>query len=55
MDLGTDARKGLMNEEVPLRLGYGGVKNRSKQDLNDKIPMREALAKEKEFFNNHPV
>lgn len=55
MDQGTDARKALMNQEVPLRLGYVGVKNRSKQDLNNKIPMKEAVAKEKEFFNNHPV
>jgi hypothetical protein len=55
MDMGTDARKALMNEEVPLRLGYVGVKNRSKQDLIDRIPMREALAKEKEFFNTHLI
>ncbi len=55
MDRGTDARKALMNEEVPLTLGYVGVKNRSKQDLMDKIPLKEALKQEKDFFNNHPV
>jgi len=55
MDMGTDARKALMGEEVSLKLGYVGVKNRSKQDLMDKIPMKQAIAKEKEFFNNHPV
>jgi len=38
-----------------LKLGYVGVKNRSKQDLMDKIPMKQAIAKEREFFNNHPI
>ena len=55
MDAGTDARKALMGEEIPLKLGYVGVKNRSKQDLVNKIPMAEAFRKEKEFFNTHPV
>ena len=55
MDAGTDARKALMNEEIPLKLGYVGVKNRSKQDLNNKLPMSEIVKKEKEFFRNHPV
>ena len=55
MDQGTDAKKALMNEEIPLKLGYVGVKNRSKQDLVDKIPMQEAFKKEKNFFLNHPV
>ncbi len=55
MDAGTDAKKALMNEEIPLKLGYVGVKNRSKQDLINKIPMAEAVKKEKEFFHKHPV
>ena len=55
MDAGTDARKALMGEEIPLKLGYVGVKNRSKQDLVNKIPMAEAFKKEKEFFSTHPV
>lgn len=55
MDQGTDARKALMNQEVPLRLGYVGVKNRSKQDLIDKIGMSAAFTKENNFFNQHPV
>lgn len=53
MDEGTDARKALLNEEIRLRLGYVGVKNRSKQDLINKIPMAEAVKKEKEFFKSH--
>ena len=55
MDAGTDARKTLMNEEIPLRLGYVGVKNRSKQDLINKLSMEETTRKEKEFFKSHPV
>ena len=55
MDEGTNARKALLNEEIPLKLGYVGVKNRSKQDLVNKIPMGEALKKEKEFFKSHPI
>ena len=55
MDAGTDARKALMNEEIPLKLGYVGVKNRSKQDLNNKLSMAETARKEKEFFKSHPV
>jgi len=55
MDSGTDAKKALMNQEIPLKLGYVGLKNRSKQDLIDRIPMKEAVRKEKEFFGNHPI
>ena len=55
MDAGTDARKALMNEEIPLKLGYVGVKNRSKQDLVNKLPMAEAAKKEREFFKSHPA
>ena len=55
MDAGTDAKKALMNEEIPLKLGYVGVKNRSKLDLNNKISMAETARKEKEFFKTHPV
>ena len=55
MDAGTDARKALMNEEIELKLGYVGVKNRSKQDLINKLSMAETSKKEKEFFKSHPV
>ena len=55
MDAGTDARKTLMNEEIPLRLGYVGVKNRSKQDLINKLSMAETSRKEREFFKSHPI
>ena len=55
MDAGTDARKALMNEEIPLKLGYVGVKNRSKQDLMNKLSMAETARKEREFFKSHPA
>jgi dynamin 1-like protein len=34
MDRGTNARKLIMGEEVPLRLGYIGVKNRNQLDIS---------------------
>ena len=55
MDKGTDAKKVLLNQEIPLKLGYIAVKNRSKQDLIDKISMEETQKKERDFFKNHPI
>ena len=55
MDAGTDARKALMNEEIPLKLGYVGVKNRSKQDLLNKLSMAETAKREREFFKTNPA
>ena len=55
MDKGTDPRKALLGEEIELKLGNVGVKNRSKQDLIDKILMKEEFQKEKEFFTTHPT
>jgi len=55
MDKGTDAKKVLLNQEIPLKLGYIAVKNRSKQDLIDKISMEEMQRREREFFKNHPI
>lgn len=55
MDRGTDASKMILNQEIPLRLGYVGVKNRSQQDINNKVKVSVALNKEEEYFRNHPV
>lgn len=55
MDRGTSAKKMIMNQEVPLRLGYFGVKNRAQQDILDDISVDEALEKEKLFFRSHPI
>lgn len=55
MDQGTNAKKTLLGQEVPLRLGYVALKNRSQLDIINKMKVKEALQKEKEFFENHPV
>lgn len=54
MDQGSDARQILSNNEVPLKHGYIAVKNRSQQDLNEKIPVSIAAQKETLFFRSHP-
>lgn len=44
MDRGTDARDTLLNKsEVPLKLGYVGIKNRSQEDINMKKTVAEGL------------
>lgn len=55
MDQGTDAGKMLRGEEVPLKRGYVGVKMRSQADITNNKPVREALAEEKAWFENHRV
>ena len=55
MDEGTDGRKILLNEYIPLKLGYVGIKNRNKQDRINNISMKETKIKEKEFFKSHPA
>lgn len=55
MDAGTNARRMLLGQEVPLRLGYVGVKNRNQQNIIDKVSVKQALKEEREYFENHPV
>ncbi|KAH8738571.1 hypothetical protein FG386_001986 [Cryptosporidium ryanae] len=55
MDRGTDASKMLHGDEVPLRLGYTGVKNRSSADLKAGKTIKDALEDEIHFFSSHPV
>lgn len=55
MDRGTDAAKMLLGDEVPLRLGYTGVRNRSQAEIRGKVPIQDALKEEKQFFMSHPV
>lgn len=44
MDRGTDARNLLSNKgEVPLKLGYVGIKNRSQADINQKLTVKLKL------------
>jgi dynamin 1-like protein len=40
---------------VSLRLGYTGVKNRAQEDIQNQIPVKEAIAKEQAFFQSHPI
>jgi dynamin 1-like protein len=53
MDQGTDAVKMLRGEDVPLKLGYVGVKMRSQQDIQTNKAVKDALKDEKEWFDNH--
>ena len=53
MDRGTDAAQMINNKIVHLKLGYVGVKNRSQEDINNKVKVGIALAKEDEYFKNH--
>jgi len=55
MDRGTNAKRMLMNEEIALRLGFVGVKGRSKADIVANMSVREGLEKEKQYFASHPV
>lgn len=55
MDQGTDAATMLRGEDVPLRLGYVGVKMRSQQDIVNKKPVKDSLKDEKVWFENHRV
>ena len=55
MDKGTDATSMLRNEEIPLRLGYVGVKGRSQADIKGKVKVKDALREEAKYFSEHPV
>lgn len=54
MDPGTDACKMLLGEEIALRLGYVGVKNRGQSDIRANVRVRNALEAEKKWFADHP-
>ena len=55
MDLGTNAKSMQMNEEIPLKLGYVGIKGRTQEDVNNNMQVSEALIKEKKWFAEHPI
>jgi len=55
MDRGTNAKRMILGEEIALRLGYVGVKGRSKADINNKMSVQEGLEMEKQYFASHPV
>ena len=47
MDRGTDAKGMLEGQQVPLLHGYVGIKNRSQQDIKDRLSVEEAIEKER--------
>ena len=55
MDKGTNARRMLLGQDIPLKLGYVGVKGRSQLDINTSMKVNNALKIEKEYFASHPV
>jgi len=55
MDQGTNAKRMIEGKDVSLRLGFIGIKNRSQQDIIDRIPVQAAIEKEKLYFSTHPV
>ncbi|CAE6161362.1 unnamed protein product [Arabidopsis arenosa] len=55
MDRGTDARKLLLGNVVPLRLGYVGVVNRCQEDILLNRTVKEALVAEEKFFRSRPA
>jgi Dynamin central region len=55
MDEGTNALELLNGTVYPLRLGYYGVKCRSQQNIIDNISVRDAIEREKKYFEQHSV
>ena len=53
MDPGTDAMDMLSGRVIPLQRGYVGVINRSQADIKANVSIRQSLAKENAFFQNH--
>ena len=47
MNRGDDATKILKNQEIPLRYGYVGIKNRCQEDVINNIPVSESLKAER--------
>jgi hypothetical protein len=33
----------LLNPDIPLKLGYIGIKNRSQEDINNKVSIEKSL------------
>ncbi|ODV88600.1 hypothetical protein CANCADRAFT_125679 [Tortispora caseinolytica NRRL Y-17796] len=54
MDEGTDVVDILAGRIIPLRYGYVPVINRGQKDIENRRSIGDALAKEREFFENHP-
>ncbi|CCE63388.1 hypothetical protein TPHA_0E02980 [Tetrapisispora phaffii CBS 4417] len=55
MDSGTHALDILSGKLYPLKLGFVGVVNRSQQDIQSNISVKESLDNEEDFFKRHAV
>lgn len=55
MDKGSDALKMVLGDDIPLKLGYVAVKNRSQFDITNKMRVRAALEEEEQWFKTHAV
>ena len=55
MDKGTNAKRMIEGKDVQLRLGFIGIKNRSQQDIIDRIPVKLAIEREMLYFSTHPI
>ncbi|OMJ73058.1 hypothetical protein SteCoe_28335 [Stentor coeruleus] len=55
MDRGTNAKRIILSEEVKLKLGFIGVKNRSQEDINNEMRVEDALSEEKEYFSKSEI
>ncbi|EZG78969.1 putative dynamin-like protein [Gregarina niphandrodes] len=55
MDQGTNGARMIMGEEVPLRLGYIAVKNRSQADILGAKSVKASAEDELKFFKTHPA
>lgn len=55
MDRGTNAKRMILGEDIPLTLGYVGVKGRSQLDIQEGMKVGEAIREEKKWFAQHPV
>ena len=55
MDKGTSAKRMIEGKDVHLRLGFIGIKNRSQQDIIDRLTVKQAIEKEQLFFSTHPI
>ena len=53
MDQGTDVIDIMEGRVIPLRFGYVPVVNRGQQDIMAKKSIKQALAAERSFFENH--
>ena len=55
MNRGDDARNVLKNQQIPLRYGYVGIKNRCQEDVNNNVPVEESIKSQKKYFTTSPI